>query len=478
MAIFVLLTIWLTSTLQGLISAFFAASVIIAFGVLQNQGALHYSYVRPPEDAALLILILLIIGVLFGFTVSADLRDELRQRRKSEARFQLLFMSNPLASLLSSDKGIVDVNLAWEAMFGLTRAEVIGRSSVELNLWVDPEHLSSLRERIDQGRELSSAPVKLRRKNGDVGEFLLSSTRIELDGAPHTVVSLLDQTERLAAEAALQTLNLELESRIDARTQELSTALDQLRLAHKDLIQSEKLASLGALVAGISHELNTPIGNAVTVASTLVDKATELDARCQSGHIRKSELSSGLGGIAAMASLIDRSAQRAATLIASFKQVAIDQTSERRRDFDLREVVEDLLTSVRPGLNHLPWQIDNNIPAGIACDSFPGPLGQVVTNLIQNAVLHAFPNRSAGTITLDAKTSDDRLVLTVRDDGVGMDSVTLVRIFDPFFTTKLGKGGSGLGLSICHRIATTILAGEMPGMVFTSMMLKVSPTRM
>lgn len=259
----------------------------------------------------------------------------------------------------------------------------------------------------------------------------------------------------------LRNLNADLEARVEVRTHELSEALAHLQRTQDDLVQAEKLASLGSMVAGISHELNTPIGNAVTVVGALHARALALKASAKAGTMKRSELDSGLDTIAEMSTLIDRSVNRAATLVASFKQVAIDQTSERRRDFSLRELVEDMLTSLRPGFRHQPWVIVNAVPDDIRCDSFPGPLGQVLTNLIQNAVLHAFEGRDHGAIEICARRDAEAVVLDVVDDGIGMNTVTLVHIFEPFFTTKLGRGGSGMGLAICRRIANNVLAGDL-----------------
>lgn len=259
----------------------------------------------------------------------------------------------------------------------------------------------------------------------------------------------------------LAVVNAHLEVKVEQRTAELSKALEDMQRMQDDLIQSEKLASLGSMVAGISHELNTPIGNAVTVASALMENVQRLDTDFQTGTIKRSALASGLGGLKEGIELIDRSVNRAAALVASFKQVAIDQTSERRRIFDLHDVVEDLVSSLRRGLKHQPWVLENGIPVGIVCDGFPGPLRQVLSNLIHNAVLHAFDGRDQGRVCVDAKLDAGWVELSVTDDGIGMNTTTLVRIFDPFFTTKLGRGGSGLGLSISNRIAATILAGEL-----------------
>jgi signal transduction histidine kinase len=264
---------------------------------------------------------------------------------------------------------------------------------------------------------------------------------------------------RLSHELAL--LNSKLEQTVAARTAELSKALENLQRTQDDLIQSEKLASLGSLVAGISHELNTPIGNAVTVSSALSDRARSLRSSFEDNRLKRSEFTNGLVALEEMSQLIERSANRAATLITSFKQVAIDQVSERRRTFDLSEVIEENLATLRTGIKHQPWVIDNQVQPGIICDSFPGPLGQVLTNLIQNSILHGFADREHGRIEISANVDNGLLQLVVSDDGVGMSTATAVRIFEPFFTTRLGKGGSGLGLSICHRITTTILAGEL-----------------
>jgi two-component system, NtrC family, sensor kinase len=270
------------------------------------------------------------------------------------------------------------------------------------------------------------------------------------------------------AQADLATLNAQLEAKVAERTASLEATLQRLRQTQDDLIQSEKLASLGSMVAGIAHELNTPIGNALTVITTLGERARELQEQAQSGAIRKSELYGGLSVMVEMADLVDRSIHRASNLITSFKQVAVDQISERRRGFDLREVIDENLAALRPSLRHQTITLINTVAADIACDSFPGPLGQVLTNIVQNAAIHGIGER-CGTIEIRASVQEGRVELVVADNGAGMDASTAARVFEPFFTTRLGRGGSGLGLAICHRIATTILSGELrvvstPGM--------------
>jgi signal transduction histidine kinase len=248
---------------------------------------------------------------------------------------------------------------------------------------------------------------------------------------------------------------------LEAGNRTLQTALVDLHATQGQLIQSEKMASLGQLVAGIAHELNTPIGNALVTATILEAAGRELQAAMQRGELRKSTLTDYVDNNIAMAELVTRSCARSADLIASFKQVAVDQTSEKRRVFDLRGLFEDNLAALRPSLRNAPWVIELAVPAGIACDSYPGPLGQVIANLVQNAVLHAFDGRAAGTLTISGALDRGMVELVFSDDGNGMASEVLARIFEPFYTTRLGQGGSGLGLSIVLNIVTGILGGTL-----------------
>jgi signal transduction histidine kinase len=252
-----------------------------------------------------------------------------------------------------------------------------------------------------------------------------------------------------------------LELRVVDRTAELSDALSDLQTMQNELVHSEKLASLGALVAGISHELNTPIGNALTAATTAKQYVRQFRAQLEAGAVKRSSVESFLDASEEMSDVVARSSERAAALIVSFKKVAVDQTSERRRSFDLREVVGDVIETLRPGLKRRVAAFDIDIARDILCDTYPGPLEQVITNLVQNAAVHAFERRSNGRVRLSAEAEGEHIALHVDDDGSGMEPHVLAHIFDPFYTTRLGQGGSGLGLSISRRIATSILEGDL-----------------
>lgn len=296
---------------------------------------------------------------------------------------------------------------------------------------------------------------------------------------------------RQAAETALRELNEDLDGRVRERTealnrsnQELSGALETLQRAQGDLVRAEKLAALGSLVAGVAHELNTPIGNSVTVASTLVEKSDAFAGEIQ-GALKRSVLVAYVENSRRAAELLLGNLQRAANLVSSFKQVAVDQTSEQRRSFDVAEVVDEILAMLQPQLKKQPVVVRTEIVRGLVLDSFPGPFGQVVANLVNNAAVHAFDDgRKQGVILIEASAIPGGVRLCISDDGVGIPPDNIDRIFDPFFTTRFGQGGSGLGLNIVYNIVTNVLGGKIhvesqpgEGSSFIVQLPEVAPAR-
>lgn len=243
----------------------------------------------------------------------------------------------------------------------------------------------------------------------------------------------------------------------------LSNADAYLRLKETQayLVAQEKLAALGALVAGVAHELNTPIGNCLLVASTVQDNSRNMISKLAGQNLRRSELSAYFDEVKMSAEIMMRGLGSAATLISSFKQVAVDRTSEQRRNFDLLQVLQEIIATLNIRIGHAGHTIGLDVEPGIAMDSYPGSLGQVINNLIENAILHAFDSGQNGQMQIKVAALDGkRVVLQFSDNGSGIPQENLQRIFDPFFTTKLGQGGSGLGLNICYNIVTSILHGQ------------------
>ena len=289
-----------------------------------------------------------------------------------------------------------------------------------------------------------------------VGMFVLLAT-----------VLVLFATSRIArAEKEVKALNASLEQRIVERTRELEKAnadlqssMQHLARTRDELVRSEKLAALGALVAGIAHELNTPIGNSLTVASAMQDQAQHFSDALEHGLTRKA-LIEYVVSTREGADILMHSLQRAAELVSSFKQVAVDQTSQMRRQFRLLETLNVVLTTLGPTLRKSTHSVRCDVPDNITLDSYPGPLSQVVTNLVNNALLHGLDNRQGGEVLISAQlVGSDGVRCVFQDNGVGIAPANLARVFDPFFTTRLGKGGSGLGLHIVYNLVTQTLGG-------------------
>jgi signal transduction histidine kinase len=267
--------------------------------------------------------------------------------------------------------------------------------------------------------------------------------------------------------AALQNTASDLEIQVAARTAELSTskqtletALETLQATQHDMIQREKLASLGSLVAGVAHELNTPMGNAIVVCSSLENEIEELNNDVNSGTLKKSVLLGRVEKFRLGTSIAMRNLERAANLVSSFKQVAVDQTSERRRKFDLAESMGEIVGTLGPMLKHKLAGINVDIPDGIKLDSYPGPLGQVITNLVTNAQIHGYDSDTTGIVEIRGETAGEQhVIIEIRDFGRGIAPENIDRIFDPFFTTRLGQGGSGLGLNIVYNMVAATLGG-------------------
>lgn len=271
------------------------------------------------------------------------------------------------------------------------------------------------------------------------------------------IETLRDITEQRRAEAGLQDRAEALQQALS----ELGVVIQNLEQTQDELVRSEKLAGLGSMVAGIAHELNTPIGNSLMVATHLVSTSRKMGEALKTG-LKRSVLDEFLANTDSAGDVLVRNLNKAAELVSSFKQVAVDQTSTQRRSFKLAEMIAEVVTTLGPTIRKTPYVIEQDIPDDIVMESFPGPLGQVMTNLINNSIIHGFDGSPAGRIRIEAEKgpSGENVVLKVSDDGKGIPPDVLPRIFDPFFTTKLGQGGSGLGLNIVHNMIFSILGGR------------------
>ena len=258
----------------------------------------------------------------------------------------------------------------------------------------------------------------------------------------------------------VQELNETLEQRVAQRTAELERALENLKQSQDNLANSEAKATLSTLFASVSHELGTPLGNSKMVASAMAEQTLSMAQDMENGQLKRSALSAFMEQLNDGLALLQRNLERAVELLGDFRQVAADQASEQRRVFDLKLVVQEILHTLSPSLKHKPHQIVVEIADELMMDSQPGPLGQIVINLVNNAYLHAFEGRSNGVMTISARIDGDQVQMCVADNGVGMSPEVKEKLFEPFFSTKIGKGGTGLGMAIVRNLVTKTLGGR------------------
>lgn len=280
--------------------------------------------------------------------------------------------------------------------------------------------------------------------------------------------TISDVTDVKRHEVELSRLNDQLESRVATRTEALAKAnsqleqsLSNLREAQKQLVESERLASLGGLVAGVAHEINTPLGVGVTAASHLEAAVSDLERKVREGRLSREEFDVFRDTARESADIILRNLRRADRLVRSFKQVAVDQASEQYREVGCRQYLEEILLSLQPALRKTAHRVQLLGEGEIPLATYPGALYQIVVNLVMNALVHGLREVEQGTVRIHYALHGDSLRLSVSDDGCGIAAEVLPKIFDPFFTTQRGSGGSGLGLHIAWTLATQILRGTL-----------------
>ncbi|WP_291689768.1 ATP-binding protein [Bradyrhizobium sp.] len=253
------------------------------------------------------------------------------------------------------------------------------------------------------------------------------------------------------------------EDELRAAKEKAESALVELNTAQQNLIDAERLAALGGLVAGVAHEVNNPIGISLTVASSFARRSEMFEAELRSnGALRRSQLEDFVRTSRDAAQQLVANLHRAGELIQSFKQVAVDRSHAERRQFNLAEATDQIIASLRPVLKRAPIALSADVPEGLVVDGYPGSYGQILTNLFLNAVNHAFADGRAGKISISARArGHDEIEINFSDDGAGMTSEVQRQAFDPFFTTRRNEGGTGLGLHIVYNLVTQQLGGRM-----------------
>lgn len=400
----------------------------------------------------------------------AVLRKREQALRENEQKLETIFQASPTAMLvasLGSEARVLAVNAAWERLFQQQNKDVVGCDANVLALWEDPADKARFVARLQEERSVEAFEAWLVCGEGRRSLLRIDARTARVGEGLLLLVTLVDLTELRRIEREVRALNAELEQRVSQRTEELSRAnaelassLHELRTMQDHLVQTEKNAALGGMVAGLAHEINTPVGNALMAATSIQQGVIDFRGRL-SQSVKRSEFESFLELLGASSEIAERNLHRAAELVSSFKQVAVDQTSDQRRRFDLSEVVREIVLTLQPTFRGTPYVLTNTIEPGCQLDSYPGALGQVLTNLINNAVMHGLDGRSTGGVRLAAVCSGGEVEVRVSDDGCGIPAELQARIFEPFYTSKRGQGGTGLGLHISHGIVARVLGGSL-----------------
>lgn len=369
--------------------------------------------------------------------------------RTREAELQSVLELAPDGIVVISQAGvIVKFNAAAQRITGWSEADILGRN---VDCLMPEPHHSQHHRYLQAYRDTGVAriigreqEVEAIRKDGERYPIALSVSEVDLNGEPHFIGVIRDISDRKAAEAALAT-------------------------ARQGLVQAEKLAALGGLVAGIAHEINTPVGVGVTASSHLAHQVDAFAAKYAKGDMKRSDLEALLATCTEASQIIEDNLSKASQLIRSFKDIAVDQTGDEVRTIRLEDYIQQILTSLRPRLKTRPIEVTVVVePEALEVELRPGGISQIVTNLVMNALTHAFAEDAPGKISLTAQQMGAGFQLICADNGKGMTQDLVTRIFEPFFTTKRGQGGSGLGMHIVFNLMTQTYGGSiacesMPG---------------
>lgn len=360
--------------------------------------------------------------------VEEDLRESRAAIEVSEGRLRRILDSSSAGISVVQQEPLkrLYANQRFFQMFGLDPDAAIETTDFMITYRhaVDADLVLGL---ISRGEGFNNIVIERTTLDGKPWWSWLDGIPIEFEGVPAVIVWHFDVTDQKRAEA--------------------------------DLIQSEKMASLGGLVAGVAHEINTPIGIGVTASSHMLEISRKIRETILGGPISRRKLDQILSDLEETARITSSNLFRAADLIRGFKQVAADQSSDARRTFDLAEYLDEIATSMKPRLSQSGHSLSLDCEQSVSMDTFPGSLSQIVTNIVLNAVIHAFDADAGGKIQISAREENNNAVLAISDNGKGMDRDTVKRIFDPFFTTARGHGGTGLGLHIVFNQVTQVLGG-------------------
>ncbi|MEO5350479.1 MAG: nitrate- and nitrite sensing domain-containing protein [Magnetococcus sp. YQC-3] len=396
----------------------------------------------------------------------ADTLAGLIARRLAEKKITQLSRAleqSPVAILITDATGHVEyINPRFVSLTGYGQEEIIGENILLLKFAEDLHAQNIFKKVMSHSWEWSGA-LHSQKKTGEMfWEYVsLSPVLDPTQKTTHYIFISEDITEKKEAEAFREQMLSTLDAKVLERTIELNQKIQELEETRDGLMESEKMASLGRLVSGIAHEVNTPIGVAYSASTQLIEESRNIGTMIQQEEVEVEDLLRSVAIVEEASTLVSRNLQRAAELIQSFKQASIDQTSEAVREYHVCSVVQDVMVTLRNQFRKTPISIEVDCPEGLKVVGNPGYLNQILTNMLINSLIHGFAGgTSPGLISMRFIKRRNTLHFYYGDSGAGMSAEAKERAFEPFFTTNRGAGGSGLGLYICYNLITTKLHGS------------------
>jgi len=443
---------------QMFISIKSTSSFEIIIGIHNQNNIIEWSFEKQKlfQDISVRI-----VDVVSGIVLTQNLKESEKKYRTLFDELQDLFFQT------DNSGNLIMVSPSCKTLIGYDQDELIGKN-VFTQIRTRQEFKDRLYELANSNQPVEEFEIPILCKNGD--EIWLSihfQNFFDESGYKAGIRGMARNVSiRKAAEDQIKKMNVELEHRVEERTSELISAnvelrhtLQHLQIAQTQLIQTEKMAALGSLVAGVAHEINTPIGIGVTATSHLKKITEKLKEQYEANSIRKNDLDDFIKNTFDSCDIILANIWRASEIITSFKHVAVDQSSEQRREFNIKQYINEILISLHPKIKKTPHKIIVECDEKISINNYPGAFSQIITNLIINSLIHAFPGEAIGEIIIRVALIDGIINMDYSDNGNGIPSENVGKIFDPFFTTKRGQGGTGLGLNIVFNIISQKLKG-------------------
>ncbi len=369
------------------------------------------------------------------------------------------------------------INKGYINLYGYTLEELNLHEDKNIQNYIADQHVSEKINLVFEHQSVANFDVQKQTKQGLLTWVKISLTPIVYDGSIYKIIAIefdindikLAEVEILRQKSEIESQRDEIEYKrdialsqkdeIEEKKNKLEDTIKELQFTQKKLVESEKMASLGNLVAGISHEINTPIGIGIAAITTLKTKVTTIDSLFVEKKMKQSDLITFISTAKDAAKLIQTHLNRTGELVKSFKRISVDEMTEQVRTFDLEQYLKDIVKSLEPKINEKQVEVNIECKSPIEMTSFPGAFAQILTNLIVNSMIHGFKDRSEGVITITCRQFGDDLKLVYQDNGKGMTPDVVEKVFNPFFTTNM-QGGNGLGMNIVYNIVNQKLQGE------------------